>query len=273
MSVMMVDTSSIAHYVNKEIYDDIDDNTCEICYSNNKDDILSCKTCNKKICFKCFNRNPVKDIGIANPSEDLWENGDGYIYLFMKCFFCRKENKYNTANFTRRQTNILNNNMVKETCDFIKKLKTIEPYNAYELDVIKKTNDIKMIFDIVEENNILKGKLKFYENMEENLMNMKMKLENLNVSYNKNIGDYNNLVNETNFLKNAYKQIEISCEYICNQRDSYKNSYVNGIKEIKSKNKNKNLDKFIDNKLKELDKQTTEDEVNFEIEFNNLVKK
>lgn len=272
MSVL-IDTPSITPYECKDKYDEVDENTCEICYSNYKEDKIECKTCKNKICFNCFNKNPVKDIGIANPSEDLWENGDGYIYLFMKCFFCRKENKYNTANFTRRQTNILNNNMVKETCDFIKKLKTIEPYNAYELDVIKKTNDIKMIFDIVEENNILKGKLKYYENMEENLMNMKMKLESLNVSYNKNIGDYNNLVNDCNDAKKQILQMSYANQYICNQRDNNKTIYKTAIDTIQSKNKNKNLDKMIIKIKEDADKLTSEPELVIKQEFNELVKK
>ena len=78
----MVDTPSIAPYECKDKCEEVDENTCEICYSNYKEDIIECKTCKNKICFNCFNKNPVKDIGIANPSEDLWENGDGYIYLF-----------------------------------------------------------------------------------------------------------------------------------------------------------------------------------------------
>lgn len=265
----MVDTTN--QYELKEKYNEFNDNTCEICYSYNKDDILSCKTCNQKICFECFNKNPVKNIGTDDEIKDEdFENGESYTYLIMNCFFCRTINNYNIGDFTKKQNNILTNNCIKELATFIKQLRST---SNYDTEIIAKIQDFKTNFEVAEENTKLKGQLKYYENMNENFMEMKMKFDNLMTAYNKNIEDYNNLVNETNFLKNAYKQIEIYNEYICNQRDSYKNAYVNGINEIKSKNKNKNLDKFIDNKLKELDKQTTEDEYNFVVGFNNLVKK
>ena len=102
---------------------------------------------------------------------------------------------------------------------------------------------------------------------------MKIKLDSIMTTYNKNIEDYNNLVNEANFLKKAYEEIGNANQYICKQRDTYKNAYVNGIHEIKSKNKNKKLDRFIDNKLKELDTNTSELEVSIDISFNELCTK
>lgn len=251
-------------YELKEKYEEIDEDTCEICYSNKKDEIVRCKTCNQKICFECFNKNPVKNIGTDDELKDEdFENGESHIYLIMNCFFCREINNYNIGDFTKKQNNILTNNCIKELGTFIKQLRSS---SKYDTGVIGKIQDIKTNFEVAEENNKLKGKLKYYENMNENFIEMKMKFDNLMTAYNKNIEDYNNLVN-------AYKQIAITNEYICNQRDNYKNTYINGINEIKSKNKNRNLDKFIDNKLKELNKQTTETELSIQIEFNNIVKK
>lgn len=251
-------------YELKEKYEEIDEDTCEICYSNKKDEIVRCKTCNQKICFECFNKNPVKNIGTDDELKDEdFENGESHIYLIMNCFFCREINNYNIGDFTKKQNNILTNNCIKELGTFIKQLRSS---SKYDTGVIEKIQDIKTNFEVAEENNKLKGQLKYYENMNENFIEMKMKFDNLMTAYNKNIEDYNNLVN-------AYKQIAITNEYICNQRDNYKNTYINGINEIKSKNKNRNLDKFIDNKLKELNKQTTETELSIQIEFNNIVKK
>lgn len=251
-------------YELKEKYEEIDEDTCEICYSNKKDEIVRCKTCNQKICFECFNKNPVKNIGTDDELKDEdFENGESHIYLIMNCFFCREINNYNIGDFTKKQNNILTNNCIKELGTFIKQIRSS---SKYDTGVIEKIQDIKTNFEVAEENNKLKGQLKYYENMNENFIEMKMKFDNLMTAYNKNIEDYNNLVN-------AYKQIAITNEYICNQRDNYKNTYINGINEIKSKNKNRNLDKFIDNKLKELNKQTTETELSIQIEFNNIVKK
>lgn len=261
---------TVDKYEFKEKYEEIDDNTCEICYSNHKNDIICCKTCNQKICFECFNKNPVKNVGADILPDEEFENGKSHIYLTMNCFFCREENNYNIGDFSKEHNNILTNNCIKELGSFIKDLRKS---SQYDTAVIEKIQDVKTIFEVAEENNMLKGKLKYYENTQENFIEMKMKFDNLMTSYNKNIQDYNNLVNEANILKNAYKDIGIVNNYICNQRDIYKNAYVNGINEIKSKNKNKNLDKFIDNKLKELDKKTTEIEVKIDINFNELDKK
>ena len=268
MSVIVDNTK---HYEMKEKYDEVDENTCEICYSNKKDEIIKCKTCNQKICFECFNKNPVKNIGTDDELKDEdFENGESHIYLIMNCFFCREVNNYNIGDFTKKQNNILTNNCIKELGTFIKELRTS---SKYDIEVIEKIQDIKTNFEVAEENNRLKGELKYYENMNDNFIEMKMKFDNLMTVYNKNIEDYNNLVNEANLLKNTYNQLVIGNNYICNQRDNYKNTYVNGIKDIKMKNKNKNLDKYIDIKLKELDKQTTETELSIQIEFNNIVKK
>ena len=123
---------------------------------------------------------------------------------------------------------------------------------------------------IREDYDRLNSKISRYEKIEDNFLKMKEELDNLKKKYNDNIKDYNNLVNETTFLNKAYEELSLGNQYICNQRDNYKNAYINGINEIKSKNKNKNLNKFIDNKLNELDKQTKEKEVVFNIELNKL---
>jgi hypothetical protein len=179
-------------------------------------------------------------------------------------------NDYNIADFTREQNNILTNKCIREYSHFIRDLRKT---SQYDTGLIEKINDVKTIFEVAEENNILKGKLKYYENMEENFIEMKIKLDSIMTTYNKNIEDYNNLVNEANFLKKAYEEIGNANQYICKQRDTYKNAYVNGIHEIKSKNKNKKLDRFIDNKLKELDTNTSELEVSIDISFNELCTK
>jgi len=267
MSVMVENTEI---YELKNKYDEVDDDTCEICYSNDKNNVIKCKTCNQKICFNCFNKNPVKNIGIDNLPDDEFENGKGHIYLTMRCFFCRDVNDYNIADFTREQNNILTNKCIREYSHFIRDLRKT---SQYDTGLIEKINDVKTIFEVAEENNILKGKLKYYENMEENFIEMKIKLDSIMTTYNKNIEDYNNLVNEANFLKKAYEEIGNANQYICKQRDTYKNAYVNGIHEIKSKNKNKKLDRFIDNKLKELDTNTSELEVSIDISFNELCTK
>jgi len=216
MSVMVENTNK---YELKEKYEEINEDTCEICYSNKKDEIVRCKTCNQKICFECFNKNPVKNIGTDDELKDEdFENGESHIYLIMNCFFCREINNYNIGDFTKKQNNILTNNCIKELGTFIKQLRSS---SKYDTGVIEKIQDIKTNFEVAEENNMLKGKLKYYENMNENFIEMKMKFDNLMTSYNKNIEDYNNLVNETNFLKNAYKQIGTSNEYYEYQNKNY----------------------------------------------------
>ena len=175
----MVDTTN--QYELKEKYNEFNDNTCEICYSYNKDDILSCKTCNQKICFECFNKNPVKNIGTDDEIKDEdFENGESYTYLIMNCFFCRTINNYNIGDFTKKQNNILTNNCIKELATFIKQLRST---SNYDTEIIAKIQDFKTNFEVAEENTKLKGQLNYYENMNENFMEMKMNYQwDFNVS-------------------------------------------------------------------------------------------
>ena len=278
----MVEKSNLIHSINdnnlKEKEEINNETICDICFANTKNDLLKCKECSNSICFNCFNTSPLKSLGFENiDDKEKFEDGEGHLFHIQNCFFCRTKNYYRISNFEKKELNILTNNLAKSYWDLTNK------YNDY-IDDIRNTkyedkNHSKIVdktisyLSVKDERDELILRLNIYENLEENFLKMKEELNNITKKYNENIKDYNNLVNETNFLKNTYKQIAISNEYICNQRDNYKNTYVNGINEIKSKNKNKNLDKFIDNKLKELDKKTTETELSLEIEFNDIFNK
>jgi hypothetical protein len=275
MSVM-VEKSNIIHSINdnnlKEKEEINTETICDICFANTKNDLLKCKECSNSICFNCFNTSPLKSLGFENiDDKEKFEDGEGHLFHIQNCFFCRTKNYYRISNFEKKELNILTNNLAKSYWDLTNK------YNDY-IDDIRNTkyedkNHSKIVdktisyLSVKDERDELILRLNIYENLEENFLKMKEELNNITKKYNENIKDYNN------FLKNTYKQIAITNEYICNQRDNYKNTYVNGINEIKSKNKNKNLDKFIDNKLKELNKQTTETELSLEIEFNDIFNK
>lgn len=266
-------------YVNEK-HELEEDEICDICFVNMKDDLLKCKECNNSICFSCFNKSPLKTLGFNNIDEqEIFENGEGHIFHIQDCFFCRTKNYYRISDFKKNELNILTNNIVKNNLSLLGKYKEIfqdirdtnnKTKSNYKTKIIDKTI---CYIAVKEREDNLNSKLKRFEGLEENFLKMKEELDKLKKSYNENIKDYNNIVRETNFLKNSYNEIGIANMYICNQRDSYKNTYVNGINEIKSKNKNKNLEKFIDNKIKELDKQTTEVEIGFGIEINELNEK
>ena len=251
-----------------------DENICDICFANTKNDLLKCKECSNSICFNCFNTSPLKSLGFESiDDKEKFEDGEGHLFHIQNCFFCRTKNYYRISNFEKRELNILTNNIAKCYKTMIGRYEEIfkdirETNNQTKSNSKTKFMDKTISYILIrEDNNRLISQIDRYEKLEENFLKMKDDFDKLKKNYNENVKDYNNLVNETNFLKNAYREISIGNQYICNQRDYYKNAYINGINEIKSKNKNKNLDKFIDNKLKELDKQTTEDEVNIEIKF------
>jgi len=274
--------SSINQYVNKndelkEKEEIEDNNICDICFSNTKNDILKCKECRNSICFNCFNTSPLKSLGFENiDDKEKFEDGEGHLFHIQNCFFCRTKNYYRISKFKKNELNILTNNIAKCYKNMMSR------YEEIFKDIRKTNNQTKSnsktkIMDktisyilIREDYDRLNSKISRYEKIEDNFLKMKEELDNLKKKYNDNIKDYNNLVNETTFLNKAYEELSLGNQYICNQRDNYKNAYINGINEIKSKNKNKNLNKFIDNKLNELDKQTKEKEVVFNIELNKL---
>jgi len=267
--------SNISQYVNIEnelkVKEEIeDDNICDICFANKKNDILKCKECSNSICFNCFNTSPLKSLGFENiDDKEKFEDGEGHLFHIQNCFFCRTKNYYRISNFDKKELNILTNNIAKCYKNMTSRYEDIfndirETNNQTKSNSKTKFMDKTISYILIREDyDRLNSKISRYENLEDNFLKMKDELDNLKKKYNDNIKDYNKLIN----------QISIGNQYVCNQRDSYKNAYVNGINEIKSKNKNKNLDKFIDNKLKELDKQTTEVEVEIEIELNELNKK
>jgi hypothetical protein len=251
-----------------------DENICDICFANTKNDLLKCKECSNSICFNCFNTSPLKSLGFESiDNKEKFEDGEGHLFHIQNCFFCRTKNYYRISNFEKRELNILTNNIAKCYKTMIGRYEEIfkdirETNNQTKSNSKTKFMDKTISYILIrEDNNRLISQIDRYEKLEENFLKMKDDFDKLKKDYNENVKDYNNLVNQTTFLNKAYKEISIGNQYICNQRDYYKNAYINGINEIKSKNKNKNLDKFIDNKLKELDKQTTEDEVNIEIKF------
>jgi len=268
---------NISQYVdtNNKLKEELEDaNICDICFANTKNDLLKCKECSNSICFNCFNTSPLKSLGFESiDNKEKFEDGEGHLFHIQNCFFCRTKNYYRISNFEKRELNILTNNIAKCYKNMIGRYEEIfkdirETNNQTKSNSKTKFMDKTISYILIrEDNNRLISQIDRYEKLEENFLKMKDDFDKLKKNYNENVKDYNNLVNETNFLKNAYREISIGNQYICNQRDYYKNAYINGINEIKSKNKNKNLDKFIDNKLKELDKQTTEDEVNIEIKF------
>ena len=271
---------NINQYVNTDnkFKEEIEDNNiCDICFSNTKNDLLKCKECSNSICFNCFNTSPLKSLGFESiDNKEKFEDGEGHLFHIQNCFFCRTKNYYRISNFEKKELNILTNNIAKCYKTLIDRYEEIFK-DIRETNIQTKSNfKTKMINKTIsyilvrEDCNKLNSKISRYENLEGNFLKMKDEFDNLKKKYNENIKDYNNLVNETRFLNKAYEELSLGNQYICNQRDSYKNAYVNGIKEIKSKNKNKKLDKFIENKLNELDNQTTEGEVVFKIELNKL---
>lgn len=265
----MVDNTN--QYECKEKYEEIDDNTCEICYSNKKHSNTDCKTCNKKICFECFYKYD-KGISLPTDIEDRLNEEKCYIYHTYNCFFCRTKINVNIGEFDNGKMGKLVNKQINENIKMIERAELLETEfkcagNGEKIENIPEYQTIVVELNKSQrENTELKYKLEKFEELT-------LKFDNLMTAYNKNIEDYNNRVADCNDMKNLLLLHANSSNSFCNQRDSYKNAYVNGINEIKSKNKNKNLDKFIDNKLKELDSKTTELEVSLEIEFNELDEK
>ncbi len=264
---MMVDTSSNLPYENKEIYDDIDENTCEICYSNNKHISTECNTCNKKICFECFYKYD-KSLSIPADLEDRLNEEKCYIYHTYNCFFCRTSISVNLGDFDNGKMGKLVNKQINENIKMIERAELLETEfkcagNGEKIENIPEYQTIVVELNKSQrENTELKH---FKEKFEE----LTLKFDNLMINYNKNIGDYNNLFNDA---KKQIIQLSYSNQYICNQRDNNKTIYKTAIDTIQSKNKNKNLDKMIIKIKEDADKLTTEPEIIIEQEFNELLK-
>jgi hypothetical protein len=268
MSVLVCNTN---HYECKEKYEDIDDNTCEICYSNKKHSSTDCKTCNKKICFECFYKYD-KGISLPTDIEDRLNEEKCYIYHTYKCFFCRSKIDINIGDFDIGKMGKLVNKQINENIKMIERAELLETEfkcagNGEKIEDIPEYQTIVVELNKSQrENDELRYKLEKFEELT-------LKFDNLMTTYNKNIEDYNNLVNDCNNAKKQIIQMSYTNQYICNQRDSTKIIYKRAIDTIQSKNKNKNLDKTI-NKIKEdVDKLTTEPELIIKQEFNELVRK
>ena len=268
MSVLVCNTN---HYECKEKYEDIDDNTCEICYSNKKHSSTDCKTCNKKICFECFYKYD-KGISLPTDIEDRLNEEKCYIYHTYNCFFCRSKIDINIGDFDIGKMGKLVNKQINENIKMIERAELLETEfkcagNGEKIEDIPEYQTIVVELNKSQrENDELRYKLEKFEELT-------LKFDNLMTTYNKNIEDYNDLVNDCNNAKKQIIQMSYTNQYICNQRDSTKVIYKKAIDTIQSKNKNKNLDKTI-NKIKEdVDKLTTEPELIIKQEFNELVKK
>ena len=268
MSVLVCNTN---HYECKEKYEDIDDNTCEICYSNKKHSSTDCKTCNKKICFECFYKYD-KGISLPTDIEDRLNEEKCYIYHTYNCFFCRSKIDINIGDFDIGKMGKLVNKQINENIKMIERAELLETEfkcagNGEKIEDIPEYQTIVVELNKSQrENDELRYKLEKFEELT-------LKFDNLMTTYNKNIEDYNDLVNDCNNAKKQIIQMSYTNQYICNQRDSTKIIYKRAIDTIQSKNKNKNLDKTI-NKIKEdVDKLTTEPELVIKQEFNELVKK
>jgi hypothetical protein len=268
MSVLVCNTN---HYECKEKYEDIDDNTCEICYSNKKHSSTDCKTCNKKICFECFYKYD-KGISLPTDIEERLNEEKCYIYHTYNCFFCRSKININIGDFDIGKMGKLVNKQINENIKMIERAELLETEfkcagNGEKIEDIPEYQTIVVELNKSQrENDELRYKLEKFEELT-------LKFDNLMTTYNKNIEDYNDLVNDCNNAKKQIIQMSYTNQYIYNQRDSTKNIYKMAIDTIQSKNKNKNLDKTI-NKIKEdVDKLTTEPELIIKQEFNELVRK
>jgi hypothetical protein len=268
MSVLVCNTN---HYECKEKYEDIDDNTCEICYSNKKHSSTDCKTCNKKICFECFYKYD-KGISLPTDIEDRLNEEKCYIYHTYNCFFCRSKININIGDFDIGKMGKLVNKQINENIKMIERAELLETEfkcagNGEKIEDIPEYQTIVVELNKSQrENDELRYKLEKFEELT-------LKFDNLMTTYNKNIEDYNDLVNDCNNAKKQIIQMSYTNQYIYNQRDSTKNIYKMAIDTIQSKNKNKNLDKTI-NKIKEdVDKLTTEPELIIKQESNELVRK
>lgn len=268
---MVVDTSSIVPYENKEIYDDIDENTCEICFVNDKHSSTECSTCNKKICFDCFYKYD-KSLSIPTDMDDRLNEEKCYIYQSYNCFFCRTSISVNIDEFDNGKMGKLVNKQINDNIKMIERAELLETEfkcagNGEKIENIPEYQTIVVELNKSQrENTELKH---FKEKFEE----LTLKFDNLMINYNKNIGDYNNLVNDCNDAKNQIIQMSYTNQYICNQRENNKTIYKTAIDTIQSKNKNKNLDKMITKIKEDADKLTTEPELIIKQEFNELVKK
>ena len=268
---MMVDTSSIIPYENKDKYDDIDENTCEICYSNNKHLATECSTCNKKICFECFYKYD-KTLSVPIDMDNKLNEEKCYIFHTYNCFFCRTRIAINIGDFDNGKMGKLVNKQINENIKMIERAELLETEfkcagNGEKIENIPEYQTIVVELNKSQrENTELKH---FKEKFEE----LTLRFDSLMINYNKNIGDYNNLVNDCNDAKNQIIQMSYANQYICNQRDTNKTIYNTAIDTIQSKNKNKNLDKMIIKIKEDADKLTSEPELFIKQELNEIVKK
>jgi len=227
-----LEKSNIKKYVNFElkVKEEIeDDNICDICFANKKNDILKCKECSNSICFNCFNTSPLKSLGFENiDDKEKFEDGEGHLFHIQNCFFCRTKNYYRISNFDKKELNILTNNIAKCYKNMTSRYEEIfkdirETNNQTKSNYKTKFMDKTISYILIrEDNDRLNLKISRYKNLENNFLKMKDELNNLKKKYNDNIKEYNKLIN----------QISIGNQYVCNQRDSYKNAYQKVICDI-----------------------------------------
>lgn len=237
MSVL-VDLTPLKCYEYKDKFDEVDENTCEICYTNIKDINTECKTCNKKICFTCFD---TYDKAIALPLNmgNRLDEETCNVYHFYNCFFCRDRINVNLGSFDEPKRMRLFNKRIYEDMKMIEKYEKMEERFTNNYD--EKLEDVEEYSSIIlnlENNKREIADLKYkLQKSEDN----SVKFENLMTTYNKNINDYNDLVNDNNKLQSLLKASSSANNIFSNDN----NELVNNLYEINKTNKNKSLEKKI----------------------------
>lgn len=261
MSVMVNNTDLLNKtYENKEKYEEVNENTCEICYNNMKSELIKCKVCHNKICFNCFDKYEVKDYGIANVSDEVFENGNSHIYLNINCFFCRECNNYNIGSFPEKERNILTNKLIKDEFNMRKTLQK----DGSNTDYGDNYKD-KKIYELARENEELRLNFLKLQYIDDKYLETKAKFDNIMINYNKNIDDYNMLVRDTKFLKTINQNLV----FANNQYTDFIDMLEKDIIDIETSNKNKNLHK----KILKIKQKFNISSVRITAEFNELLEK
>ena len=118
---------------------EIDDDICEICYSNKIDIDISCKTCKKSTCIKCCNLNKSRKYNYTAKDKCSINELQNEMSIQYDCPYCRSENNKSICNFNDKD--VILKAFDRNTNDI--SLKDVEPSAKTNENVENLTNMLR----------------------------------------------------------------------------------------------------------------------------------
>ena len=186
--------------------------TCNICYNNNINDNLKCKTCQNEVCDDCY--------------ANIIFNEDEFIFNFMqdksffKCPFCVSDNLFSTTinnyNTNNRLIKLLISKMNKNNINYNNLKHELNNLRNFNDEILNDNNDLenqisnlrKFNFELINKNKELKAlipKQDIFSILE--TLELEYKPENENLEKLEKLEKIENLIKSTKKNTILYNQI------------------------------------------------------------------